>query len=377
MANLLTNFLGATFGPVGDMYNYQHASRLYREDNLYDYTPKAGWIYYVELGLSDAAKKTVAAVNPGWASRQLPVVGILAKTVDQPRFTIATETLNQYNKKAIIQKGITYQPLGITWHDDQANASTDLWTSYYKYYYADGNYTGSKSSGDSFTTNNEAWSRTTKFGSGYDGTQEKPFRYGLNMAQSEKFFENIVIYQLYKKRYTKLTLINPMVTEWNHSQLDQSSSKLLDNKMTVAFEAVTYETGKLNKTLITGNHYDTTPSPISIGGVLGVAGASADLFADISENGVKSPFDLIRYGIAGASIAKNASKITAASVKAEAYSVLSSGLGAVARGGQSGNIGGNFISGVQQNVPGAAANLFTQYTKTNAGPQATQVKTGP
>ena len=372
MANLLTNFLKGTFGPIGDMYNYQHATRLYRDHNLYDYTPKAAWIYYIELGISAGAKKAIAAVNPGWATRQLPVVGILAKTVDQPRFTINTDTLNQYNKKSIIQKSITYQPLSITWHDDQANASTDLWTAYYRYYFADGNYQGPKSQSDSFATNHDAWSKTTKYtGGGYD----KPYRYGLNMSQSEKFFENIVIYQLYKKRYTKLTLINPMLTEWSHSQLDQNSSKLLDNKMTVAYEAVTYETGKLNKQLIRGNHYDTTPTPISVGGVLGVLGGTADLFADITENGINSPFDLVRYGIAGAQIAKNASKITGASVKAEAYSVLSSGLGGIARGGTGGNIGGNFVSGAQQNIPGATVNLFTQHTQTTTGPRATPVNT--
>ena len=56
-----------------------------------------------------------------------------------PKFKITTDTVNQYNRKAVVQTKLTYEPITITFHDDMANATTDLWKNYYQYYYADPN----------------------------------------------------------------------------------------------------------------------------------------------------------------------------------------------------------------------------------------------
>ena len=138
MANAFVNFLSAAVNASGNLRDYQHASRLY-VNNFYDLAPKAGWIYYVVMNINPAiaaaiTDPTLAAEFQTWYARYNGSVGLLAKQVDLPKFTVETETLNQYNKKTIIQKRINYNPISITFHDDMANATTNLWKSYYQYY---------------------------------------------------------------------------------------------------------------------------------------------------------------------------------------------------------------------------------------------------
>jgi len=40
-------------------------------------------------------------------------LGFLAKKVDLPKFKVATQTLNQYNRKTNIQTKLTYDPINI------------------------------------------------------------------------------------------------------------------------------------------------------------------------------------------------------------------------------------------------------------------------
>ena len=45
--------------------------------------------------------------------------------------------MNQYNRKRLIQSKIKYQPIDITFHDDNASQITAMWDAYYRYNYAD------------------------------------------------------------------------------------------------------------------------------------------------------------------------------------------------------------------------------------------------
>jgi hypothetical protein len=147
MSNVFTQFLSGfadgIFGDKGYLKDYKHAARLY-QDNYYGMAPKAGWSYFIELGLSPYLwdKTTFQSIDNTWYNRSKGKLGLLAKSADQPRFSIATETLNQYNKKTVVQNKITYNPVSITFHDDMDNIITDLWKNYYQYYFADSRYTG-------------------------------------------------------------------------------------------------------------------------------------------------------------------------------------------------------------------------------------------
>lgn len=336
MSNFFSNFLGGVMDGSGDLRDYQHASRLY-VSNFYELTPKAGWIYYVVLNINPRLRtdKILSGKEfENWYDRYKGTVGLLAKQVDLPKFTMQTEVLNQYNRKAVIQKQINYMPIGITFHDDMANSTTNMWKNYYQYYIADA--AGQKGS------------ESIK----YQDTKYKDFidpnnnHYGLSNGQSTRipFFTSIDIYQLHKQHFTSFKLVNPMIKEWAHDQLDQTSgNKMLTSRMTVEYETIVYNTEPTNRVTrqnpgFTISHYDTTPSPIRIGGkgnnsIFGAGGiinGASEVFGDLQN--MSSPLDVLNTAIKAGNLARNAKNVSSASLKAEGYSIINSTLANIATG---------------------------------------------
>lgn len=341
MSNAFTNFLGGVMDGSGDLRDYQHASRLY-VNNFYELAPKAGWIYYTVLNINpkllteDAIPKSspFRTEFEAWYNKYKGTVGILAKQVDLPKFSIQTEILNQYNRKSVIQKQVTYSPVAITFHDDMANATTNMWKNYYQYYIA-----------DSVSTKNVE-------GVKYQDTKYKDYTdpdnnlYGLSNGQSTyiPFFTSIDIYQLHKQQFTSFKLVNPIIKEWAHDQLDQTQGgKMMTSKMTVDYETVIYNTLPGNKITkqnpgFTNNYYDNTPSPLRIGGkgnnsIFGAGGiinGANEVFGELQNIENASPLDLLNTAIKAGNLVRNAKSVTAASLKSEAYSVLNSTLANIA-----------------------------------------------
>lgn len=355
MSNVFSNFLGGTAGSVidgvingsGNLRDYQHASRLYVNNN-YQLAPKAGWIYYVVVNINPDVVKEFSGTAKGdfttWYNLHKGNVGLLAKTVDLPKFNIQTETLNQYNKKTIIQKQLTYGSISLTFHDDMDNATTNLWNYYYQYYFADGaKSTISKGNATAIIPKYQNYSNkqgqllVSRF------NVEDNNRYGLNNNQTVPFFNSIDVYQLFKHKYTAFKIVNPIIKEWSHDNLDQTQGgRLLSSRMTVDYETVVYDTSSSNATTksnpgFTNHHYDTTPSPLSIGGVgtnsitgaNGLIAGASGILGDITNlrNGGGSPLDILNVAIKGANFVKNAKNVSSASLKAEAYSIANSTLG--------------------------------------------------
>lgn len=368
MSTFFNNFLTGLFGADGYMKDFAHASRLYRDDNFYDLAPKAGWMYYVRLGINPAIRTRLETVASGWTEQYQPFVGILAKAADLPRFTVATETINQYNRKTVIQTKLTYQPVSITFHDDMANATTDLWKAYYRYYYADGNV---MTSGSAKTSKTSDAFQNTKY---LDNTS---YAYGLANGQTLPFFNSIEIFLLNKKKYSSVTLINPIIKEWGHSSVDQSSNKLMENKMTVEYESVIYNTGRASQVGFTSEHYDPSPSPLAIAGNgqlfgdNGIIAGAENLFGDVSNINQDTSFmDIVKMGLQASQLANSIGKITAAGLQKEGFSLLMGelGLGTTGRyeGGNSSN-NGPVVGGMQYS-PNATVNTFKQYYNTSVTP---------
>ena len=95
MSNFFDGFLNSVFGADGYMKDFQHASRLYRSERFYDLAPKAGWLYYVRFNINTDNAFVEGSLNPTWKDRQLKrnTIGLLAKSVDMPKFNISSEIL--------------------------------------------------------------------------------------------------------------------------------------------------------------------------------------------------------------------------------------------------------------------------------------------
>jgi hypothetical protein len=332
--SILDGFLDTAFSAPGWMKDQQHARALYRDDNLYDLAPKAGWIYYIRLGINPQVKKFL---NATWSNRFQPFIGIMAKSADLPKFKMSTETVNQYNRKTVVQTKLTYEPVTITFHDDMANATTNLWKNYYQYYFSDG------------STNISTSQRNSKTSPGFTDTkwQDSSHAYGMANGQDAPFFNSIDIFLLNKHKYTSLTLLNPIVTDWQHDSVDQTQgNKLMSSKMTVAYEAVVYGRGNARKTGFTSDHYDNSRSPLTIAGgsLLGPGGiipGAAELIGDYQDLDQNTSFlETAGLGIRAATLIKNASKLTAAQIRQEGYSALQGQLAIIGRVGIGGYVGG-------------------------------------
>ena len=412
MANFFSSFLQNTVvGALGEgtqFKDFQHATRLY-VDNRYALAPKEGFLYYVIFNINQQA------IPAGqWKSTHQREVGLLVKGCDLPKFTIANEVLNQYNRKTYVQSKITYSPVNFIFHDDQTNTTHNLWKSYYAYYFADGKTSASNSANTPATANANGGilNSITSLLGGNSGSAggisantftvppafgdtkyqqgTNPFQtagYGLNNGQNAPYFNYITIFQLNQKRYTSFTLVNPLVTEWSHDKLEQSTNnKLLENKMTVGYEAVLYGEGTVTQGSTAGGfstlHYDLTPSPLSIlgGGSKSLFGPGGtvdginELFGDLNsyQSGNGSPADLAKAAIAGANTLRNLNGQTLQSAAGEGLALLTGGIAGLAKGGGVGP-GGGTPAGAGAGLGGFALSMFTGKSTSTPG-AATQAQ---
>ena len=235
---------------------YDHATKLFLADN-YRLTPKQKFLYYVCINMSQDA---VQQILPGFggndpASSQTLIeqyeTGLLAKRVELPRYNINTRTYNAYNRKNIIQQGLRYDPISITFHDDAADTVLRFWNDFYTYYYRDSDYDAQL-----YTVPHK-----------YEPRPREGWGFSPRNGNLKPFLRNIQIFSLHNKRFTEYLLINPVITNWRHGEHDSSASnELMEATMQVEFETVKYRTGYVNPVDVNGFatiHYDDTPSPIS------------------------------------------------------------------------------------------------------------------
>ena len=316
MANKFTNFLSQTLNTPTQLRDYQHASRLYVDD-YFRLAPKSGFLYYVVFNIN----RNNNPIIEQFLSKNGSELGLLVKNIDLPKYRIATETINQYNKKTIVQSKIDYQPVAMAFHDDHNNTTIGMWKAYYNYYFVDGKNVSGLSIPPGYND-----TKYKKIGTNINESTA----FGLNNKQTEPFFRSIEIYQLNRKQFTAFVLVNPIITDFSHDKLDQTQSKLLENNMTVQFETVLYGTGKIERDKPTGFatiHYDNTPGPLSIFGggnssILGPGGIIPGLGEVFGTAGDTSPLGLFRTARGAAAIAKNAKNITRASVLSEGFGIL-------------------------------------------------------
>ena len=130
MAGFFNQFL-KQLGHGDQIKDYQHAARTF-VDGLYRLSPKMGSMFHVFIELNPAITK-VDPHNPS----ALYEIGLMAKTVQLPKFTIQNKILNAYNRKNINQERINYEPISLTLHDDSSEVVRHFCNGYYSYYYRD------------------------------------------------------------------------------------------------------------------------------------------------------------------------------------------------------------------------------------------------
>lgn len=301
--------------PKGHMGDFAHASRTFVR-NDFRLSPKVKFLYHVFFSFSPA----LAAVLPTWDRKQHTIeAGLLVKSAGLPTFTANVETKKKYNRTKNIQTGITYNPITITFHDDNQGIIGGLLEAYYRYYFMDGNYGTSSSTKAAYQRNYQD--------STYKNAKRNAWVYGLHRGITDPFFNNIQISQLTRKTYTTFTLVNPLITDWNYGDVNSSpGSEINENSITVAYESVWVERGAVRDGIAPKGfgdyaHYDYIASPNSmLGGGTASLGAvlsgGVDLFNYATTGiGFNNP---IAATVAGINIVRNTAKLTVDGVIEEA-----------------------------------------------------------
>lgn len=278
-----TNAVKAFFGN-DYLRDYTHASKTFRS-NSYAYSPKFKHLFHVYFDIN----KSFTDVDKNWPEDAN--FGLTVKTVQLPKYGFDLTTLNQYNRKRIIQTKIKYDPIQITFHDDNNNLVRKLWHAYYTYYYKDAaqvdldiynsRQTGQPreasaiSSGKVYDNNRNIYEPSLKGNDdwGYigEGNQYSVSSSSLPGKVKIPFFKSIDIYGFNQHNFAMYRLINPIIESFGHDTYSYSESGVMENNMTLQFETVKYYDGAIDgrapgeivKEFGNEATYDRTLSPIA------------------------------------------------------------------------------------------------------------------
>ena len=225
----------------------RHAYQIYTQSN-FAFSPKTKYMYHVRFEPNDEVGNS-ATSNVFKFQKEL---GVLVKSADLPSFRASVENKQQYNRKKIVQTRVDYQDCTIAFHDDNTGITRALLEEYYRYYFVDGN-------------------KTTNGVDGAYGARDKYFakvpNYGLNNDKRTPFFKYITIYQLARRNWVAYTLVNPLLSAWDHGSVASSDGSFNENTISVAYESVLYTSGDVTNEPPPGFAdasvgYDVTPSPL-------------------------------------------------------------------------------------------------------------------
>jgi hypothetical protein len=253
--------------------DYTHASKIFRS-NSYQNAPKLKFLFHVYFEINESVYKPGIATGANF--------GIVVKTINLPKFAFDTHVMNQYNRKRLVQTKIKYNPVTISFHDDNGDMINDMWYNYYTYYYKDANkiqvqQTNQPVNGDNNYNYRNIYSPDISSDNdwGYIGestVQTATESQAVQSISKIPFFKNIRIYGFNQHNFVEYVLINPIITSFEHDTYDYSQGNgVMENKMTIDYETVKYYEGAVSGPNASNQvpgfgeppSYDRNPSPLA------------------------------------------------------------------------------------------------------------------
>jgi hypothetical protein len=274
------------FTQAPGLKDYQHASDTFRT-NGYELSPRNKFLYHVYFNINTGQIPQLAAA---YGSDEIASISLMVKSVDLPSYAISVDTMNQYNRKRLVQSKIEYNPINLVFHDDQGDLIRNMWYNYYSYYYKDPSqqYENVPAANGTLGNLNTLFNgfgyntRDTYDNSrqvndwGYIGESYSDGTAGSTSTSSfsgkPPFFRDIRIYGLSQKKFAAYTLINPMITEWKHDNYAYAEGNgTMSNTVQIRYETVKYYTGAIGgatpSNTVPGfadpTHYDLTRSGLA------------------------------------------------------------------------------------------------------------------
>ena len=332
--------------PMGDgtpgtvtLRDYQHAARIFVDGN-FQLSPKYGFLFYVEFDFNPLITNV--------SNKAAQEMGMIVKNVTLPKYSMDVKVHNAYNRKNLVQNAIKYDPVNITFHDDQADNVRSFWYDYYSFFYRDSDYN------DATYNLISKYQERPSFEWGYTPRPVASFNSG-NAYQSYQYIQAIRIYSLYQKNFSEYELINPIITNFQHGEHNASEGTgLLDHKMTVQFETVKYYSGYVTQNTVGGFvdlHYDNTTSPIAPAAGPNIVNNGAGGYAAAPD----TVLDLANYNLstAGGSVVPTPASGAQLNASGAFSSIVGSLIGGAAGAGT--NAGGFALPGIGSLVSGVSS----------------------
>jgi hypothetical protein len=228
---------GAVEGFFNDAYlrDFKHASKTFTT-NGFENAPKFKWLFHVYFEFNPLFAGLYGQGNHG----------LLVKSISLPKFGVSVTEMNQYNRKRYIQTKHTYDPVSITFHDDNAGLIKKMWYDYYSYYYGD--VTSAAANQDKRNTSNiyasdisgdQTW--------GYIAEPANTPACAREPQSKVPFFKSIKIFGFNQHNFSAYTLNSPTIERFDHDTYDYyQTTSTMENRMTIRYESVGYEEGALN-----------------------------------------------------------------------------------------------------------------------------------
>lgn len=273
-------FLGDVLGGAvknDNLRDYQHASRTFRSGN-YALLPKSKNQWHISFEINPEVNYSItyarfkmfadsltrfSSAGPN-ATDNLAQMSVLCKNVKLPAYRFDTKRYNQYNRQVIGINKISYEPISVEFHDDSLNVIRNFWDCYYTYYIQDARYRNFKKGLQGGLQIPDQWQQDdSNYSSLY--TNILADHWGLDTVDSTQldrkvpFFRSIKIYHFSRPvdaigtdqdnlpHYSEYTLINPIITAFEHDTLDYTSSEGTMNRMTIEYETVLYNQGVIKE----------------------------------------------------------------------------------------------------------------------------------
>jgi hypothetical protein len=276
------DFLQGFFGADG-LKDYSHASKTFRT-NGYELAPRNKFLFYVFFTINTGR---IPALQAAFGNDEVATIGTQVRSIQLPNYQMAVETLNQYNRKRLVQTKIEYQPIQVVFNDDQGDLIRNMWYNYYTYYYKD-----PTQKYDNVAPTNGTLGNLATLANGYnyndrdiynnsrqvndwgyigEGYTDSSIFTGSNSSKPP-FFRDIKIYGLSQKKFASYVLINPLINNWQHDTYDYAQGNgVMTHTVSLQYETVKYGTGYIGgnnpSSTVPGfadpNHYDTRRSALA------------------------------------------------------------------------------------------------------------------
>lgn len=188
------------------------------------------WVNFVRNDLS--VNKTYSNWQDG--------VSLLVEGINRPSMNFNLNTLNQYNKKRLVQSGVSYSPVTVRLYDTVDQKVFSMFHDYFQYYYGDG------------LANQNSWNYDIITPEYFPVNNEKDFGFNppsVNIAtdnifssSNNYFFERLEIYEFNHKKFNKYSLIHPKISSFTYDDntyRDMGTPQMIT--LTFSYEGVVWE----------------------------------------------------------------------------------------------------------------------------------------